>query len=151
MKLVPIWLLITICLASCSVSIDGDQANLAGASAAEVNAKSDVLKVPATVAKADYFQKAWLDTHEYLHFVAPRVVADEFARGILGFVPVASEGAEIIYSDPDSRRDLGLDWWPKGPVPGARFGKDYKPAKGSGEVLILDRPGYSEVWAFYGS
>lgn len=151
MKLVHLLLFLVIGTASCSVKIDDVQANLVGASAAEVNAKSDILKVPEAVSKVDYLQRAWQDTHEYLHFVASREVADEFARGVLGFVPAASEETEIIYSDPESRRRVGVDWWPMGPVPGARLGENYKSAKGGGQVLILDRPGHSEVWAFYTS
>lgn len=139
--------LLAVCLwlAGCSVEIDDTQANLRGAGSAEVNAASEVLKVPPSVTKADYFQRASLDTHEYLHFFAPREVADTFASGFLGFVPVASAEPSIF------NNELGQDWWPTGPVAGARPGQASQVPNGIREVLILDGPDKSEVWAFYGS
>ena len=145
MKRAQIIVALCLWLTGCGVEVDDTRVNLKSASAAEVNAASEVLKVPTTTARADYLQKAFLDTHEYLHFFAPREVADEFAKNFLGFVPAASEDP-AIFND-----ELGQTWWPSGPVAGARVGRASEVPNGIREVLILDGPEVSEVWAFYGS
>lgn len=132
-------------ISGCGSEIDDTQAALTDASAAEVNAVSDVLKIPDSVGKSDYVQFSFQDTSEYVHFRAPREIADSFAKGFLGFVPTDTEKTTIRSGE------LEQAWWPKGPVPGARFGRENRHPNGVREVLIRDGSGDSEVWAFYSS